>query len=114
MEFVLKNKLLRTSPSKILGIAYGAAAMDLQLRSLRMQLQNIGSEPDSKASPDMAEEKMLVDESSGQLIADYLQIPELAGEIKRAVWQVGRSLNAREEYREEKQEIDRVTTMNEK
>lgn len=109
IEFSLKNNLVRTSPSRMLGIAYGAANMDTQLRDLRMLVNDIGSRPSGESLSKVKEEKMLLNGSSAQLIADYLMVPEVAVEIKRAVWQVERSLKAKQEYREEKQEIESAT-----
>ena len=111
IEFLLKNKLVHAMPSKMLEIAYAEAKMKEDLRGVRTELSEIASEksnkPVSKAPKD--EEKMLLSESSGQLIADYLEVPELAVEIQRAVWQVDRALKAKQEYQEEKKELGSAT-----
>ena len=45
---------------------------------------------------------MLLSKSDGIVIADCLDIPELAPEIERAVWQIERSIKARVLTDEEK------------
>ena len=82
--------------------------MDSKLREIGMELENIASKPNEPISG-TGEEKMLLDESGGKLVADCLKVPELEVEIKRAVWQVERSLNAKKELAEEKQDIAAAT-----
>ena len=109
IEFLLDKKLLKTSTSTILRMAYAEAKMQQQLSSLKKELEDLNVESIGKATPSIDGEKMLLNKSSAQLIADQLEIPELAVEIKRAVWQVERSLKAKQEYREEKKEIETAT-----
>lgn len=52
---------------------------------------------------------MVLSQSSGRLIAETVEVPELQIEIERAVAQVERSLAAREELVEEKREIESAT-----
>lgn len=91
-------------------MAYTEATMDKKLRDLDQELQNVGSNPTDKEVYYVKQEQMLLDQSSGELIAEYLQVPEMAAEIKRAVWQVERSLNAKQELGEEKSALERATT----
>lgn len=56
------------------------------------------------------EERMLLDHSSGRLLARILKAPELAVEVERAVRQVQRVLSARAQLSEEKQEIEAAAT----
>ena len=51
-------------------------------------------------------EEMLITKSSGTVIAKWLDIPEIHTEIDRAVWQVERSIRARQELNEEKAELN--------
>lgn len=46
---------------------------------------------------------MLLSPSSGKVIADYLEVPELEAEIERAAWQVEKSLKARQDLKEEEE-----------
>lgn len=105
----MKNKLLQASSTKNLGIAYAEAKIDKSMQELEMAVNNIASNPSSKIASIGEQEEMLLSQSSGPVIADYLQVPELAMEIQRAVWQVERSLQAKRELREEKQAIDTAT-----
>ena len=93
----------------MLGIAYSIASLDRQLQELDMDVKTLGSASSRNIVPIVNEEKMVLGKSSGKLIADYLEVPELAEEIKRAVWQVERSLKGKQEYQEEKQEIEAAT-----
>ena len=109
IDFLLKNNLVRTSPSTLLGLAYAVARMENEVKNLSDEVNEAGVIASDKCIPNGVGEKMLLSESSGQLIADSLDVPELAVEIKRAVWQEERSLRARQEYQEEKQEIEEAT-----
>ena len=53
---------------------------------------------------------MLLSNSSGQIIADYLDVPQLAAEVERAVWQVEKALKNKQELKDEKAELDAATT----
>ncbi len=93
----------------MLGIAYAEAKIDRDIKFLGTEVKNTGSVSSSTSISNANDEKMLLAESSGQLIADYVDVPELAVEIQRAVWQVERSLKAKQEYQEEKKEIEAAT-----
>ncbi len=83
--------------------------MDKTLWELGQELHSISSEPANEQVPGVKQEQMLLDQSSGKLLADYLDIPELAVEIKRAVWQVERSLKAKPKLGEERKELKQAT-----
>lgn len=102
--------MVKPSPSAMMHMAYTEATMDKKLRDLDQELQNVGPNPTDKEVSYAKQEQMLLDQSSGELIAEYLQVPEMAAEIKRAVWQVERSLNAKHELGEEKSALEQATT----
>ena len=52
---------------------------------------------------------MLLSPMSGRLFADALEVAELEAEIDRAVQQVKKSIEAKEELKEEKDELDAAT-----
>lgn len=52
---------------------------------------------------------MLLSASSGRLIADCLEAPELEQEIERAVHQIEGALKAKKELNEEKRAMDSAT-----
>ena len=106
---MLKNNLVRMSPSTILGLAYAMARLEKELEGLRKEVNEVVKTVSSKSIPDNAGGKMLLSKSGGQLIADCLNIPEIAVEIKRAIWQEERSLKGKQEYQEEKQELEEAT-----
>ncbi|KAF4635054.1 hypothetical protein G7Y89_g3048 [Cudoniella acicularis] len=94
IEFLLDNKLITTTPSRVLDELYLS-----------------GKKPFVVESPtpsQEAKEQMVLHKSNGKRIADALQIPELDIELDRAVWQVEKALKAEEELREEKEKLDSV------
>lgn len=105
----MDSDLIDTSPSKMLRLAYIEATIDSSLRDLKQELHNIRSEPASAQNSTTEQEKMLLDQESGKLIADRLQIPGLAMDIERAVQQVEKSLKAKRELAEEKKELEDAT-----
>lgn len=109
LEFLKDKKLLQMSSSPILRLAYLEATMDKTLADLDQGTKSIGTETVDHPTADAKEETMLLDEGSGKVIADHLDVPELAVEIKRAVWQVKKSLRAKRELREEKEELQAAT-----
>jgi len=109
IRFLMDNKLLKTSPSARLRMAYTEATMDKRLWDLGQELHGISSDPTNKQNSGVKQERMLLHQSSGELIAEYLEIPELAMEINRAAWQVERSLKAKQELQEEKSELEQAT-----
>lgn len=80
--------------------------MNKALDDLGQEVRKVGSGASSGSVPGDQEEKMLLSKTSGELIADYVEIPELAVEIERAVWQVEKSLQSKQELKEEKEELE--------
>ena len=112
LQFLMNKDLVKISPSKLLHTAYTEAMMDMKMRELNVDVKNVGSSTRQDHNPREVEEKLLLSQSSGQLIADYVEIPELAAEIQRAVWQVERSLTAQRELREEKNDLESANKTN--
>lgn len=83
--------------------------MDMTIQELNNEMDSICSGSSVESAPDTKEERMLLSASSGQLFAKYLDVPELAVEVERAVWQVERALKAQQELREEKVKLDHAT-----
>ena len=109
MEFLLENKLIELYPSEVLRMAYIEAEMDKTMGKLDKEMDSIRSGSSIDSVSDNQKERMLLSTSSGQLFARHLDVPELAIEIERAVWQVERALKAQNELREEKVELDVAT-----
>lgn len=101
--------MVKLSPSELLGSAYMEAAMDTSMEELDKEMNSIRSGSSVKSVLDENQERMLLSKSSGQLFADYLDVPELAVEVERAVWQVEKDLKAQQNLREEKAELDAAT-----
>ena len=109
MEFLLENKLIELYPSEILRMAYIEAEMDKTMGELDKEMGSIRSGSSTNPVPDNQKERMLLSKFSGQLFAGHLDVPELAIEIERAVWQVERALKAQNELSQEKAELDAAT-----
>lgn len=85
------------------------ATMDKSIKELDREMDSFRSGSSVKSTPNDTEERMLLSESSGQLFVEYLEVPELAVEVERAVWQVEKALRAQQDRREEKTELDAAT-----
>lgn len=83
--------------------------MDTSIEELDKEMDSIRSGSSVKSVPDEKEERMLLSKSSGQLLARYIDVPELAVEVERAVWQVEKDLKAQQELREEKAKLEAAT-----
>ena len=83
--------------------------MDMSIEELDKETDSIRSGSSINSVPDENEERMLLSKSSGRLVAEYLEVPELAVEIDRAVWQVEKALKTQQELKEEKAALDAAT-----
>ena len=83
--------------------------MDMTIEELDKEVASVRSGSNVKSIPTVTEEKMLLSKSSGQHFADYLDVPELAVEVERAVWQVEKSLKAQQKLKETRAEHDAAT-----
>lgn len=90
----------------MLRLAYVESAMEKSLQDLEKETEDLGSGSSSDVVTEGRKEKLLLSKASGEIIADYLEIPELAMEIERAVWQVENSLKAKWELSEERKQLD--------
>ncbi|KAI9672481.1 MAG: hypothetical protein M1817_003247 [Caeruleum heppii] len=103
IEFLLDHKLIRGSPSPTLDDIYNSDSVMSGNESTNGKDMSDGlmKDVDSQAAdPDGGEataERMLLQESHGKRMAEVLEVPELAVEIERAVWQVRRALKEEEQ-----------------
>ena len=109
MEFLLENKLIELYPSEVLRMAYIEAEMDMAMGELDKEMGSIRPGSIINSVPDNQKETMLLSKYSGQLFAGHLDVPELAIEVERAVWQVEKALKSQNELSEEKAELDAAT-----
>lgn len=84
--------------------------MDMSIEELDKEMDSIRCRTSIKSVADGEEERMLLSKSSGQIIADYLDVPQLAAEVERAVWQVEKALKNKQELKDEKAELDAAIT----
>lgn len=111
VEFLLDHKLIQKSPSPLLDTLYSIARVDAALSGARREVERLRAGRDHgeaklQNTSDPHGEEMLLSQSSGRLIAETLEVPELEMEIERAIAQVERSLAARAELVEEKLEME--------
>lgn len=64
------------------------------------------------STPGPEKEALVLDRWNSKLIAKALQIPELEVELDRAIWQVETALRGKDELIEEKEDLDKATTVN--
>ncbi|KAI4288448.1 MAG: hypothetical protein L6R35_002288 [Caloplaca aegaea] len=85
-------------------------SLDASLKKIDQEAERIRERPSdnntSDIEPDVKAERMLLTSSSGRLVADMVDVPELEEHIHRAVKQVEKSLKAKEEWNDEKRELD--------
>ena len=86
-------------------LAYQLATLDSSIRKLQEQRARIRDKTPEPDEPPGSEDILLA-KKSGKIIADALEVPALEEEIERAIWQVKRSLRSKQEYKEEKKELD--------
>ena len=100
MEFLLDNKLVNATPSKILDDLYsnGAQPFDPALA------KGVEKSTTSADGIDL-EERMVLHKSNGKRIAEALELPELDVELDRAVWQVEKALREKHELKEEQRDL---------
>ena len=67
--------------------------------------QDLNASQQAITPPKVPAEQMLLSKADGILIADSLQIPELAPEVERAVWQVEREIKAQNKLDDEKSKL---------
>ena len=90
----------------MLRMAYLESAIDKTLDDIRLEAKSTGSDASSDAVAGVQQEKMLLSKSSGSHLARYTEIPELAMEVERAVWQVEKSLRSKQELEKERKELE--------
>ncbi len=108
LGFLLEKRLIQSSPSIVLRLAYEEAAIERSLKEIEDQVKGKAS-PDATVE-DGGEEKMLFLKSGGAVIAEHLEMPEVQMEIDRAVWQVERAIKTQQH----KQGMDKRGSVKEK
>ena len=86
------------------------AALDTAMKDIDKEVDSLQPDSNVKSGREETEERMLLSKPSGQLFAQYLEVPELAVEVERAVWQVEKSLKAQQERKEEVAELESATS----
>ncbi|KAL8737294.1 MAG: hypothetical protein Q9181_001818 [Wetmoreana brouardii] len=84
--------------------------LDVSMKEIDSDAESILNKSPSSLGPkaDAIGERMLLTQSNGKTIADFMEVPELGEQIQRAVKQVERSLSAEKELQEEKEELDKT------
>ena len=75
-------------------MAYTEATLDVVLQQLREEVRIVLQPSGMERIQGDPPEQMLLSRSSGKVIAEQLEIPAVAVEIERAVWQVERGIRA--------------------
>ncbi|KAI9830907.1 MAG: hypothetical protein M1819_005289 [Sarea resinae] len=106
IEFILENKLLKPAPSPELDNLYPSDPPSDKAKEAKYTGDRAGDNVDALYDK---EEVMLLRKHSGEAISNSLDIPELRGELERAIHQVEASLKAQKELKEEKRHMDGAT-----
>ncbi|KAI4201568.1 MAG: hypothetical protein LQ350_003183 [Teloschistes chrysophthalmus] len=105
------RQLVRLTTSSNLDLAYAFGRMDASMKEIASEVKGAlegSSNIAPGVEPAMEAERMLLTQSSGRIIADVVEVPELEEHIQRAVKQVEKALRGKKELQEEKQELDKV------
>lgn len=102
IEFLLDKKLIIPKPSKILDDLYSAGK-----KPFDTELVSTSSGPDPK-DPTADTDTLILHKSDGKKISRLLEIPELDIELDRAVWQVGKAIEASKALKEEKADLEKA------
>ncbi|CZT43644.1 uncharacterized protein RSE6_03710 [Rhynchosporium secalis] len=106
--FLLDNKLIKATPSKILDDLYSNGE-----RPFDPALGKGGEKTSTVIDGIDLEERMVLHKSNGKRIAEALDIPELDVELDRAVWQVEKALREKYELKEEQKSLKAVNSQQE-
>ncbi|KAL9583956.1 MAG: hypothetical protein Q9212_002406 [Teloschistes hypoglaucus] len=111
IDFLLGRQLVHLTTSSSLDLAYALGRMDASMKEIESEVKG-ALEGDSNTlpgiEPAVEAERMLLTQSSGRIIADVVEVPELEEHVQRAVKQVEKALKGKKELQEEKQELDKV------
>ncbi|KAL2061103.1 hypothetical protein VTL71DRAFT_9155 [Oculimacula yallundae] len=107
VQFLLDNKLIKATPSKILDDLYsnGEQPFDPALSK--------GEKPSTVVDGIDLGERMVLHKSNGKRIAEALDIPELEVELDRAVWQVEKALREKHDLKEEQRDLEAANAKSE-
>ncbi|KAL8807151.1 MAG: hypothetical protein Q9182_000833 [Xanthomendoza sp. 2 TL-2023] len=111
VEFLLNNRLLKFTASPRLDMVYTSSEFKVIMENRDSGVEKVLEKPaDVSSEPNTSKdcEKILLTQSSGSFIALLAEVPELEEHVQRAVMQVEKSLRARKELQEEKQDLDSV------
>lgn len=101
------------SCSKILDEIYALQKLNRSLETLKSEYKAIQSPTESESifseSLETPSETMLLSPSSGMLIAECLEIPDIEQEVERAIHQVAASLRPKRELEEETRALQAAT-----
>lgn len=116
LEFLLKHNLIKPTPSTELDEAYAAGLIHPRRDDSRNsppptkeQIEEV-AEIVERQTNNGSEDVMVLQKWNGKLLAERFHLPEMEVEIERAVEQVESSIKAKEELKEEKQEIEKSTS----
>lgn len=100
IQFLLDKNLLNIQASPILGQLYSGGKTPFESPT--------GPNDPKPEGQSGVEETMLLNEAQGKEMATVLEIPELYIELKRAVWQVEKSISTQKELNKEKTDLNSV------
>ncbi len=116
LKFLMDNQLVILSPSKILDEIYALQRLDMRLKALKSEYSTIRSQAQTETTasenpetasenlyPQLPAEQMLLSPSSGRLIAECLEVPDIEQEVERAIHQVEASLKVKQVPKEEEE-----------
>ncbi|CCF41336.1 hypothetical protein CH063_11648 [Colletotrichum higginsianum] len=96
LRFLIDNKLLALSPSKLLNDIYTPLIPESTTQTPSKPALGL-NEPLQAKEENAKDDAILLSQVNGQHIAKALEVPELGVEIERAIWQVNHAKQAKQE-----------------
>ncbi|KAK8172843.1 mitochondrial K+-H+ exchange-related-domain-containing protein [Phyllosticta citrichinensis] len=116
LEFLLKHNLIKPTPSAELDEAYAAGLIHSTREDsrnspppTREHIEEVAKIVERQTN-NGSEDVMVLQKWNGKLLAEKYHLPEMEVEIERAVEQVENSIKAKDELKEEKEEIEKSTS----
>ena len=102
VQFLVDKNILQPAPLAALDLVY-PSLLPSSPPTTQAETGKPEAQPSSGAVNVGDDEKMLLSQETGRVLAESLNIPELEVELERAIWQVERSISQKKEAQLEKE-----------
>ena len=92
VQFLVEKNILQLAPSATLDSVY-PSLLPSSPPTTKAEKKRPEAQPSTGTAGSGSDEKMLLSQETGKVLARSLDIPELEIELERAIWQVERSIS---------------------